>query len=85
MNNDGDFCIDGVREVLDVAVDVLRDYAPDEGNSRIERLARFVLLNVRADVTADGTLFDDSTLTAEQCREVATYWLLLAERADRVC
>lgn len=84
MSDDGDLCIDGVREVPDVAVDVLRDYAPDSGNSRIERLARFVLLNVRADVTA-GALFDDSTLTAEQCREVATYWLLLAERADKVC
>lgn len=83
MNNDGDLCIDGVREVLDVAVDVLRDYAPDSGNSRIERLARFILLNLRADI-ADPTLFDP-TLSGEECREVATYWLLLAERADRVC
>lgn len=42
--------VDGVPEILDVAVGVLEDHAPDHGSSRIERLARFVLLNIRADV-----------------------------------
>ena len=42
--------IDGVREVLDVAVSVLRDYSPNFGNTRIERMARWLILNLGADV-----------------------------------
>lgn len=45
--------VDNIREILDVATDVLRDYGPDFGDTRIERLARFVALNVRAEVTAE--------------------------------
>lgn len=57
VDDDFDFSdchIDGVREVLDVAVSVLTDYAPDMGDTRIERLARWVLFNLKADVQLEG-------------------------------
>jgi hypothetical protein len=38
--------VDGVREILDVAVDVLRDYGAVAGDSRIERLARWIVFNL---------------------------------------
>ncbi len=38
--------VDGVDSILDVAVEVLGEYAPDSGNTRIERMARWILLNV---------------------------------------
>lgn len=43
--------VDGVNEILGVALSVLEDHAPDHGDTRIERLARFVLLNIMAHVT----------------------------------
>jgi hypothetical protein len=39
--------VDGVREILDVAVSVLQDYDPEHGFTRIERMARWILLNLR--------------------------------------
>ncbi len=38
--------IDRLDGALDVAASVLRDYGPDPGNTRIERLARYVSLNL---------------------------------------
>ena len=38
--------IDRIDAALDVAVEVLGEYGPDPGQSRIERLARFMMANI---------------------------------------
>jgi hypothetical protein len=40
--------VDGLEEILDVAIDVLRDYGDAPGDSRIERLARWAVFNLSA-------------------------------------
>lgn len=87
MSTDHDFdfsdvSVDGVREILDVAVDVLRDYGNTPGDSRIERLARWVLFNLRADVQLEGSLFTDVDMTPDAKREIGTYWFLNAEQQE---
>lgn len=42
---------DTVDSILDVAGEVVLDHAPDPGNTRIERLARWVVSSVDATVT----------------------------------
>jgi hypothetical protein len=38
--------IDRLDEILNVAAGVLEDHGPDHGNTRIERMARWIALNV---------------------------------------
>lgn len=48
MSNGG---IDGVREIIDVAVSVLEDYCDDDASeTRIARLARWIVYNLAVDV-----------------------------------
>lgn len=84
LDDDFDFSdstSDGVREILDVAVGVLQDYGT-EGNTRIERMARWLLVSLMADVPNPGDAPASWTLTPDQCRSHAIYWLLCAERQE---
>lgn len=55
--------IDSLDGVLDVAGDVLRDYGPDPGRTRIERMARFIALNL------GGAPYSSTRVgTVERCR-----------------
>lgn len=42
---------DTVREIVDVAVSVLEDYGEDSQETRIARMAHWILLNLGVDVT----------------------------------
>ena len=39
-------CIDNVRDILDVAISVLRDHGRAPGDSRLERMARWLIMNL---------------------------------------
>lgn len=43
MSEDG--AVDSVRDIVNVAVDVLKDYGVTQGDTRIERMARWIALN----------------------------------------
>ena len=49
-----DVASDTLSEALEVAVDVLRDHGDTPGNTRIERLARFVVRVLGADESSVG-------------------------------
>jgi hypothetical protein len=44
---------DRLDAVLDIAVTVLADYAPDFGNTRLERMARYLMLNLGGEPTLE--------------------------------
>lgn len=68
MSNDGDY--DNVRDIVNVAVDVLRDYGTACGDTRIERMARWITLNLAVelhDVRAGAM----ATITTDDTRVLA--------------
>lgn len=66
--------IDGLEAILDVAVDVVRDYAPGPGHTRIERLARYVLYTLGNVAPSESR--------SEGLRYSAALLLLAAEEGD---
>lgn len=50
--SDADAPVDAIDAILDVAAEVLGEYGPEQGQTRIERLARWVALRV-GDVTLE--------------------------------
>lgn len=68
-----DITIDDVDTILEVAGEVLVENAPDPGDTRIERLARWVVANLDAIVTMQRagayTLFTTSRVRAVRLGE----------------
>lgn len=52
--SDCELTTDTVTSIQDLAAEVLQEYAPDHGNTRIERLARWVVFNLSPDLQDEG-------------------------------
>ncbi len=74
--------VDGVREILDVAVSVLQDYDPNHGNSRIERMARWLLLNLREGLKEGHAGLVSQVTTTDRCVQRVGTQLIVSQVGD---
>jgi hypothetical protein len=64
--------VDSVREILDVAVGLLRDYGTVPGDTRIERMARWIVFNLAMHLRdvhsgSKSAVYANDELAAIQC------------------
>jgi len=74
--------MDKVRDIVNLAVEVLSEYGTEDGGTRIERMATWIILNL---VDTDAGECDERIYTSKECdgmRRLATALFVCVERSE---